>query len=85
MFSTSPKDGANAGAVNLTHHDHELREQLVEAADHAGRRVRSIFNSASDEVEHVGDRVSAEIRTNPLRSTAIALGVGAVLGMLFRR
>jgi ElaB/YqjD/DUF883 family membrane-anchored ribosome-binding protein len=47
--------------------------------------VRGLYNAASDEMANASDRVSAEIRINPLRSTAIALGVGVVLGALLRR
>lgn len=85
MFAKSEKNTGIAGAVNLSNHDHDLREELVDAANQAGRKVRSLYNSASHEVENAGDRVTAEIRTNPIRSTAIALGMGVVLGVLFRR
>ncbi len=65
--------------------DHTYTDGLHEAAHKAGESVRGMYNSASDELTHVSDRMKAEIRSNPIRSSAIALGVGALLGMLIRR
>jgi ElaB/YqjD/DUF883 family membrane-anchored ribosome-binding protein len=33
----------------------------------------------------VADRVTGEIRTNPVRSSMVALGAGLLLGLLMRR
>lgn len=82
MHSTTTKDGAIS---NLKHSAHELNNDLHDAANQAGRKVRSIFNSASDDISHAGHQVTAEIRSNPVRSSAIALGVGVLLGALLRR
>lgn len=64
---------------------HDVKEDMQDMAHQAGRKVRNLFNAASDEVTHVSETVTTEIRTNPVRSSMIALGVGVVLGALLRR
>lgn len=63
----------------------DAKHDLRTVAGEAGRKVRSLAHSASDELEHAKDTVSKQIRTNPLQAAAIALGAGFVLGALFRR
>lgn len=63
----------------------EAKNALVDAANKAGKKVRSIVNNASDELVHARDTVTTQIRTNPVQSSLIALGVGVVLGALFRK
>lgn len=82
MSSTAIKD-------ETVHHVkkavHDVNDDLHDAANQAGRKVRGILDTASDEITHAGDRVSKEIHTNPVQSSLIALGVGVVLGALLRR
>jgi len=63
----------------------EARVELRDAAEKAGRKVRTFLHSASDEIGHASDTVKTQIRSNPVQSSLIALGVGFVLGALFRR
>jgi ElaB/YqjD/DUF883 family membrane-anchored ribosome-binding protein len=63
----------------------EVRSDLVNYAERAGREVRHLIDSASDQFEHVGDRVSSEIKNHPLRSAGVALAFGVLLGALIRR
>jgi len=63
----------------------EAKHDLREVANQAGQKVRSIYNTAHDEISHAKDTMTREIRTNPVQSSLIALGVGFVLGALFRR
>lgn len=65
--------------------ERDLKSGVVKTANEAGRNVREMFNTASDEIVHASDVAVTEIRANPVRSTMIALGVGALLGMLLRR
>ncbi len=58
---------------------------LQNSANEAGRKVRSMVNAASDEISHASEKVNGEIRSNPVRSSMIALGVGVLLGALLRR
>jgi len=78
MFSTATKDSAQNTAQ-------DVKRDLSIAANQAGRKVRSLYNSASDEISYASDTVTKEIRTNPVRSSMIALGIGVVLGALLRR
>ena len=64
---------------------HEADDDLHDAANQAGRKVRGMLDTAGDEITHAGNRVSKEIHTNPVQSSLIALGVGVVLGALLRR
>lgn len=63
----------------------EINDDLHNAANQAGRKVRGMIDNAGDEVTHVSDRLASEFQTNPLRSGVIALGVGVLLGALLRR
>jgi hypothetical protein len=82
MFEKNQK---NENVSVLKSADHHLTDGLQAAAHQAGESVRGMYNSASSELCSAGDRMKAEIRTNPIRSSAIALGVGALLGLLMRR
>ena len=76
----------NEGTVSdLNISTHELSDNLQEAANDAGRKVRALYNSASGEMSHASDAVTSEIRSHPIRFGAIALGVGVLLGILLRR
>ena len=62
----------------------ETKDELEAIAENAGRYARKML----DETHHLGDNADAfigAIRQEPVKSTLIALGVGAVLGMLLRR
>jgi hypothetical protein len=63
----------------------DMKEDLTDAANNAGRKVRDFIHNAGGQVGDVSDRVAGEIRTNPVRSTLVALGVGVLLGAIFRR
>jgi ElaB/YqjD/DUF883 family membrane-anchored ribosome-binding protein len=63
----------------------DMKNSLTSAANQAGQKVRSMYNHASDDITHASDKVTSEIRSNPVRSTVIALSVGALIGALLRR
>lgn len=88
MF-TAPKDDTvrnlknnfrEAGEAAL-----ETKDELRTVANNAGRKVKDFIHTASDEITHAKDTVTTQIRTNPVQSSAIALGIGFLLGALFRR
>ena len=82
MFEKNQK---NENVSVLKTSEHKFSDSLHDAAHQAGESVRGMYNSANNELHHAGDRMKAEIRTNPIRSSAIALGVGALIGLLIRR
>lgn len=61
----------------------ETKDVLVKSATRARRRVRDMVNYANDEISDVGEVLGKEIRTNPVRSTIVAFGVGAAIAVLF--
>lgn len=96
MFSTATKEAANdtladvkatasSAKRDLRDASKDARNELAVYAEKAGREVRHLIDGASDQLSHAGDRVTNEIRNNPVRSSAIALGIGVVLGALLRR
>lgn len=82
MFPTKNKDAIVGNAENLAC---EMKDSITSAATQAGQKVRSLYNEASDDITHAGEKVTTEIRGNPVRSVVIALGVGAIIGALLRR
>lgn len=82
MISTLTKDDT-IGTYKKP--DHEMKDSLNNAAHNAGHSIRSAINSASTELSHAGEVATTEIRTNPVRSSLLALGVGLLLGGLLRR
>ena len=51
---------------NLGKTSDDIQDDLHNAANQAGRKVRGMIDSAGDEVSHVGQRVSKEIHANPV-------------------
>jgi hypothetical protein len=82
MFEKNQK---NENVSILKSADHSYSDGLHAAAHQAGETVRGMVDSASNELAHAGTRLRAEIRSNPIRSSVIALGAGAVLALLIRR
>ena len=66
-----------------------LGEVAKEAADEkigdARRAARAVYADGRQRAEGELDRLAARIRDNPLRSIAIAAGIGALIGVLLRR
>lgn len=82
MSATAAKEET---VKNLKQSTDDLQDDLHNAANQAGRKVRGMIDAAGDEVSYVSDKVTSEFQTNPIRSGLIALGVGVVLGALLRR
>lgn len=54
-------------------------------ASEAGQKVRSVVDRTLDQTSKLSQNVEAEIKSNPIRSSAIALGAGFILGVLLTR
>lgn len=96
MLSTATKESAKItkefakndlqnAAYNAEGVVNETVDNLSEYANRAGRTVRHYIDNASDEISHASEKLSTEIRTNPIRSSLIALAAGFVIGSLIRR
>lgn len=60
-----------------------VQDDLNSVANEAGRKVRKLFNAANDEFSNVSEKVTTEIRSHPVRSSAIATVAGIILGLIF--
>lgn len=85
MFTATKEDAVTNLKTTGRDLNRDLSSDLHKVANQAGRKVRSLYNTASEEITHATDTVTGEIRSNPVRSSAIALGVGVIIGMLMRR
>lgn len=79
MFNTQMKNETVDGLKNSIH---EIPNNLNKVANQAGRKVRRMLSTANYEISDVRDKVTSEIRSNPVRSSAIALGVGLIIGLI---
>ena len=93
MYNATPKDASMTDIKNAASNIRDeavntaygAKDDVTKAANKADSKVRNLFNCASDEISHVSDTVTKEIRTNPVQSSVIALGAGFLLGALLRR
>ena len=85
MFTATKDDTISNLKATGRDLNRDLSSDLQKVANQAGRKVRSLYNTASEEITHATDTVTSEIRSNPIRSSAIALGAGLLIGMLIRR
>ena len=70
---------------NLREDAEEVGEDLRSAAQQAGKKVRNAVEHAVDETTETAKVVTGYVRSNPIESTLIGLGVGIVVGALLRR
>jgi len=63
----------------------DVREDLREVAHNAGQKVREIYDTATNQSRDATAMVEKQMRSNPLAASAIAAGVGFLLGALLRR
>ena len=83
--STSRKRRATAAETTGFCNSEKIEDGLHDLAHEAGRQVRAIMNSADKEMSAATDTVKTHIHEKPVQSSAIALGIGFLLGLLFRR
>lgn len=50
-----------------------------------GQRVHDYIDSATNEINDASNRLTSQIRTNPVQSSVVALAIGVLVGMVFRR
>jgi hypothetical protein len=63
---------------------HEIKDELEATAEDLGRQVRKFLNE-SPEIGETASSLAAAIRKEPVKASLVAIGVGFVLGILFRR
>ncbi len=85
MLSATTKESAANTASEAKNTVYKAKGDITEMASRAGRQVRNYIDTAGEQLHDARDKVVSEVRTNPVRSSLIALGAGLVLGVLFRR
>ncbi len=60
----------------------EFIDKVNTYANDAGQKMRGAFDRTVDGTSRFSHRVENEIKTNPVRSSALALGAGFILGAL---
>jgi ElaB/YqjD/DUF883 family membrane-anchored ribosome-binding protein len=63
----------------------EASRDLRDSAYDAGRKARGLLDTATSEFGNIGENLKSELHKNPGRSSAIALGIGLVLGLFLSR
>ena len=63
----------------------DILHNVSDYANEAGQKVRGFFDKTLDTTSKVTHNVESEIKSNPIRSSAIALGAGFILGALLTR
>ncbi len=96
MLSSATKAAANVTKASA---ENDLRNAAQDAASEgkdalnnvsdyaseAGQKVRGLLDKTVDQTSRLSQNVEAEIKSNPIRSSAIALGAGFILGALLTR
>src|SRR5258708_23941834 len=85
----SGKDHLRAAAGNLKEAASAKVEKICHAAEQKAEELRSATQSKAQELKGRAESWQAEghayIRNNPTKSVLIALGLGVLLGLLFRK
>lgn len=61
------------------------KNDLEGVARETGTHVRAFVDSAEHSLKDASETVAVKIRKNPIQSTFIALGVGLLAGIIYRR
>jgi len=77
MFSATQKDLSKASC--------SLHKDACECAEEAGRKVREVVDQVSHQWNDTQADIVHSIRKNPIKASAIAVGIGFILGALARR
>jgi ElaB/YqjD/DUF883 family membrane-anchored ribosome-binding protein len=96
MISTATKVAANAtkasaendlksAADDIAAQGREAVDNVAEYANEVGQKFRGFVDRTLESSSKVSSGVQDEIRSNPVRSSLIALGAGFILGALLTR
>ncbi len=61
------------------------KENWGQSARQTGHHVRELADTARHSLSDAGGSVALRIRDNPIQSSIIALGLGLIFGMIYRR
>jgi ElaB/YqjD/DUF883 family membrane-anchored ribosome-binding protein len=67
---------------SLGHRAGRAREQLADVVDEQVRSARRAIRKGKYAAEDLADEVRLEARRNPLQTVGVALGIGAIAGLI---
>jgi ElaB/YqjD/DUF883 family membrane-anchored ribosome-binding protein len=62
-----------------------VKDDVEAVARRTGHHVRELADTAGHNIKDVREATTERIRDNPIQSSVIALGIGLLVGMLYRR
>ena len=74
-----------SGASHARQAAEDLRSAAGAMADQYRGRAEEVWNDASDRVRSFQEDTEQYVRENPTKAVFTALGIGFVLGLIFRR
>ena len=79
------KEDAKRGATHIHKAAEDLRSAAGATADEYRARGKEVWDDALHRVRSLQDDSKQYVRENPTKAVFTALGVGLVLGLIFRR
>jgi ElaB/YqjD/DUF883 family membrane-anchored ribosome-binding protein len=79
------KEEANRGVTHARKAAQDLRSAAGAMADEYRERGKEVLDDALHRVRNLQDDSRQYVRANPMKAVFTALGVGLVLGLVFRR
>ena len=79
------KEEARRGATNARKAAEDLRSAAGATVDEYRARGKEVWDDALDRVRGFQNESKQYVRANPIKAVFTALGVGFVLGLIFRR
>ncbi len=79
------EDKAQSGASHARRAAEDMRSAAGAVADEYRGRAEEVWNDASARVRSFQDDSEQYVRDNPTKAVFTALGIGFVLGLIFRR
>jgi ElaB/YqjD/DUF883 family membrane-anchored ribosome-binding protein len=79
------KENVKRGATHIHEAAEDLRSAAGATAEEYRARGKEVWNDALDRVRSFQDDSRQYVRGNPTKAVFTALGVGFVLGLIFRR
>jgi len=60
----------------------KFKGDIQDAAQDAGRSIRTYYDEKRSELSELADEYSAQVRRRPIQSTAVAIAFGYLIGRL---
>jgi ElaB/YqjD/DUF883 family membrane-anchored ribosome-binding protein len=85
VTKASAENDLRSAAQDAVNGGKDALNNVSDYASEAGQKVRGLLDKTVDQTSRLSQNVEAEIKSNPIRSSAIALGAGFILGALLTR